>query len=65
MTAKGAIKKVSIDASLIKPDEKEIVEDLVVAASADARVKAEPLYEGAEVRGDDITYADEAQEEDL
>ncbi|MCW2284139.1 DNA polymerase-3 subunit gamma/tau [Rhodoblastus acidophilus] len=27
--------------------------------------KAEPLYEGAEVRGDDITYADEAQEEDL
>lgn len=45
MTAKGAIKKVSIDASLMKPDEKEIVEDLIVAASADARVKAERLVE--------------------
>ncbi|MBB4196887.1 DNA polymerase III subunit gamma/tau [Rhodoblastus sphagnicola] len=26
---------------------------------------AQPLYDGAEARGDDITYADEAQEEDL
>lgn len=45
MTAKGAIKKVSIDPSLVKPDEKEIIEDLIVAASADARTKAERLVE--------------------
>lgn len=45
MTAKGALKKVSIDRSLIKPDEKEIIEDLIVAAGADARTKAERLVE--------------------
>jgi DNA-binding YbaB/EbfC family protein len=45
MTAKGAVKKVSIDASLMKADEKEIVEDLIVAASADARTKSEKLVE--------------------
>ena len=45
MTAKGAMKKVSIDASLMKADEKEIVEDLIVAASADARTKSEKLVE--------------------
>jgi DNA-binding YbaB/EbfC family protein len=45
MTAKGAVKKVSIDASLMKADEKEIVEDLIVAASADARAKSEKLVE--------------------
>jgi len=41
MTAKGQIKSVAIDASLMVPDEKEIVEDLVVAAANDARGKAE------------------------
>ena len=41
MTAKGAAKAVSIDASLLNPDEKEIVEDLVLAALNDARGKAE------------------------
>ena len=41
MTAKGDIKGVSIDPSLLKADEKEIVEDLIVAAHADARRKAE------------------------
>jgi DNA-binding YbaB/EbfC family protein len=41
MTAKGQVKAVSIDPSLLKPDEKEIVEDLVVAAANDARAKAE------------------------
>jgi len=44
-TAKGAVKKVSIDPSLMKADEKEIVEDLIVAASADARGKSEKLVE--------------------
>jgi DNA-binding protein YbaB len=32
-----------IDDSLIKPGEKEIIEDLIVAAHADARRKAEVL----------------------
>jgi len=41
MTAKGQLKSVAIDPSLLNPDEKEIVEDLVVAAANDARVKAE------------------------
>lgn len=41
MTAKGALKGVAIDPSLLKPDEKEIIEDLIVAAHEDARRKAE------------------------
>jgi len=41
MTAKGEMKSVKIDDSLIKPEEKEILEDLLVAAHADARRKAE------------------------
>lgn len=45
MSAKGAVRKVSIDASLMKADEKEIVEDLIVAASTDARTKSEKLVE--------------------
>jgi nucleoid-associated protein EbfC len=45
MSAKGALKKVSIDASLLQPTEKEIVEDLIAAAHADARAKAERAME--------------------
>jgi nucleoid-associated protein EbfC len=45
MTAKGSLKSVSIDPSVLNPDEKEIVEDLLVAASNDARVKAERLMQ--------------------
>jgi DNA-binding YbaB/EbfC family protein len=45
LTAKGDMKGVRIDPSLIKPDEKEIVEDLLVAAHADARRKAEVLLQ--------------------
>lgn len=43
MSGKGAVKKVSIDPSLMKEDEREILEDLIVAAAADARHKAEVL----------------------
>jgi hypothetical protein len=45
INAKGELKSVSIDASLMKPDEKEIVEDLLVAAHAEARRKAEALLQ--------------------
>ena len=40
-TAKGSFKKISIDNSLIKTDEKEILEDLIVAAINDAKQKGE------------------------
>jgi DNA-binding YbaB/EbfC family protein len=40
---KGGMKSVKIDPSLMKPDEVEILEDLIVAASRDARAKAEAL----------------------
>jgi DNA-binding YbaB/EbfC family protein len=43
MSAKGDLKGVRIDDSLVKPGEKEIIEDLIVAAHADARRKAEVL----------------------
>ena len=41
LSGKGDMKSVSIDPSLIKPSEKEIIEDLLVAAHTDARRKAE------------------------
>jgi DNA-binding YbaB/EbfC family protein len=45
LSAKGDLKAVRIDPSLIKPEEKEIVEDLIVAAHADARRKAEGVLQ--------------------
>jgi len=45
LTAKGEMKSLAIDASLMKPDEKEIVEDLVVTAHGDARRKGEALLQ--------------------
>jgi DNA-binding YbaB/EbfC family protein len=41
MTAKGDLKGVTVNDSLLNPSEKEILEDLLVAAHADARRKAE------------------------
>ncbi len=41
LDGKGAMKGVSIDASLMKPDEREILEDLIVAAHSDAKGKLE------------------------
>jgi hypothetical protein len=41
MNGKGEMRKLSIDPSLMKPEEAEIVEDLVVTACNDARAKAE------------------------
>lgn len=40
-TAKGRILAVSIDESLLSPSEKDMIEDLVVAALNDARAKAD------------------------
>lgn len=43
LTAKGVMKAVSIDPSLVKADEKEILEDLIVTAHMQARAKADEL----------------------
>jgi len=45
MTAKGELKSLKIDPSLLKADDKEIVEDLIVAAHGEARRKAEALLQ--------------------
>jgi hypothetical protein len=41
MTAKMEVKGVKIDPSLMKPEEREVLEDLLVTAHGDARRKAE------------------------
>jgi len=42
---RGEVKRVRIDPSLIKPDEVEILEDLIVAAAADARAKVDSIMQ--------------------
>jgi len=41
VTGKGEVKRLTIDPSLINADEKEVMEDLIVAAMNDARGKVE------------------------
>ena len=50
---KGEVKRVRIDPSLMKTDEVEILEDLIVAAAADARAKADGAMQAkmAEITG--------------
>lgn len=43
MTGKGVLKSVTIDPALMKADECEILEDLIVAAANDAKAKVERL----------------------
>lgn len=43
MSGKGVLKRVAIDPALMKADEREILEDLIVAAANDAKNKAEKL----------------------
>ena len=45
LSGKGEMKGVTIYDTLMKPSEKEIVEDLIVAAHGDARRKAEALLQ--------------------
>jgi len=45
LSAKGDLKGAKIDDSLLKPSEKEILEDLMIAAHADARRKAEAVLQ--------------------
>jgi len=43
LNGKGAMTAIAIDASLLKPEEKEIVEDLVIAAHGEAKRKVEAM----------------------
>jgi len=45
LNGKSELKGVTIDPSLMKPGEKEVLEDLLVAAHADARRKAEGMMQ--------------------
>jgi nucleoid-associated protein EbfC len=45
LTAKGDLKAVKIDPSMMKPGEGEILEDLLIAAHADARKHAEAVLQ--------------------
>lgn len=43
LSGKGDMKKLTVDPSLVDPEEKEVLEDLIVAAHADARQKVETM----------------------
>lgn len=44
-SAKGELKSLEIDPSLFKPEDKEVVEDLIVAAIKDAQAKAAEAHQ--------------------
>jgi DNA-binding YbaB/EbfC family protein len=45
LSGKGEVRGAKLDESLLKPDQKDIVQDLIVAAHADARRKLEVLLQ--------------------
>jgi len=45
LSGKGEIRAAHIDESLLKPDQREIIEDLIVAAHADARRRLESVLQ--------------------
>lgn len=45
LNGKGTLQGVSIDPSLLKPEEAEIVEDLIVAAAQDAHSRIETIMQ--------------------
>src|SRR5215470_20451125 len=45
LNGKNEARRVEIDPSLLAPDEKGVLEDLIVAAANDARVKVETLVQ--------------------
>lgn len=44
MTGKGELKKIVIDPSLLVPEDKEVLEDLIVAAFNDAKSQSERQF---------------------
>ena len=45
LDGKASLKRIRIDPSLMKPEEVEILEDLIVAAVGDAKAKAEEMLQ--------------------
>ncbi len=45
VSGKGDLRRVKIDPSLLDPSDVEVLEDLVVAAAADARTKVEAMMQ--------------------
>ena len=45
LNGKGEMRKLEIDPGLMKPEEKEVVEDLVTAAVNDARAKVDAMVQ--------------------
>ena len=45
LNGKGEMRCIKIDPSLLKPDEVEILEDLIVAATMDAKVKVDDVMQ--------------------
>jgi DNA-binding YbaB/EbfC family protein len=45
LNAKGQMKGIALDPTLLTPEDREMVEDLILAAHADARAKADRLAE--------------------
>ena len=43
LDGKASLKRIKIDPSLLKPEEVEILEDLIIAAIQDAKVKVEEI----------------------
>lgn len=43
LTGKGVMTGLELDPSLLRPEEKDILEDLIVAAHSDARAKSESM----------------------
>jgi hypothetical protein len=43
LSGKGVMTRLEIDPSLLKPEEKDILEDLIVAAHTDAKAKSEQM----------------------
>jgi nucleoid-associated protein EbfC len=47
INGKGSLQKITLDSSLLKQEEKEILEDLIVAAVNDAKEKSDQDSQGA------------------
>jgi DNA-binding YbaB/EbfC family protein len=45
LNGRGDVRRVSIDPSLLKPEDAEIIEDLIVAAFGDAKRKSQELMQ--------------------
>ncbi|MDR1488320.1 MAG: YbaB/EbfC family nucleoid-associated protein [Holosporales bacterium] len=45
MTLKGIVRSIELDNSIIDPNEKEVIEDLLVAAMNDAKQKADKKFD--------------------